>query len=381
MKNIVILICKMCGLCGAIVIFLLNSCNLYVQAADSSSGNIFDFSDAQSLMDEYTDSEFNISDSITDMQNGESTGWLKKIYSMLKDNITKEIAYNKDALVKVMFIALGTAVLTNFSSAFGSEGASEVGTAMSYIILTGYLFAGFGMIYNVALETVGVIENFMNAMVPAYFLSMGISGSATSAAAFYEIALFVVTIVCKLVGKFMIPAVMIYVVILIVNNIYSINYLSKLADLIRMVVLWGLKTMMGVVLGINVIQGIILPSVDAVKGKTVTKIVKLIPTIGNSAGTVADLIIGSGMVIKNAVGTTMVIGLILICSIPILKIVIYVLMYKVAGALIQPITDGRINDSVDAVTEGGKLLLQTTLYSMSLFAAGIAIICIATNYK
>jgi len=219
MKNIVILICKMCGLCGAIVIFLLNSCNLYVQAADSSSGNIFDFSDAQSLMDEYTDSEFNISDSITDMQNGESTGWLKKIYSMLKDNITKEIAYNKDALVKVMFIALGTAVLTNFSSAFGSEGASEVGTAMSYIILTGYLFAGFGMIYNVALETVGVIENFMNAMVPAYFLSMGISGSATSAAAFYEIALFVVTIVCKLVGKFMIPAVMIYVVILIVNNI------------------------------------------------------------------------------------------------------------------------------------------------------------------
>lgn len=343
--------------------------------------SFFEYDDAQAVIDEYTSSEFNISDTIDSFVAGKGEGLVQNFIKVLKEGFVREIVYNKDSLIKVIFIAIGTAILSNFSSAFGSEGASETGVMMSYIIMTGYLFAGFSAIYDVATETIEAISIFIKTMVPAYFIAIGATGATASAATLYEIALFTVTIMCEIVGGLLLPAVMIYVVLMIVNNIQSKNYLSKLAELVKTLIQWGIKSIMGIVVGINVIQSIILPSVDAVTGKTVTKVVNLIPGIGNSAGTVAELIVGSGIVIKNAIGMTIVIGLIFICASPVVKILVYILMYKLAGALIEPVSDGRINESIDAVTEGGRMLLKITIYAIALFVVSIAIICIATNVK
>ncbi len=362
-----------------VIICLYIIMSLLIRSEETYAEEIFNYDDAQKIVDEYTSSEFSISETIDSLKNGDGTGWIKKVIVLLKDNLMKEIIFNKEALVKIIFIAIGAAILTNFSAAFGSEGASETGVMMSYIILIGYLFAGFSVIYEVTEETIGNISIFMETMIPAYFISMGITGAIASASTLYEITLFIITMMCKVMETLVIPAIMIYVVLMIVNNIQSKNYLSKFGELVKTIILWSLKSMFAGVVGINVIQSVILPSVDAVTGKAATKVVNLIPGIGNSAGTVADVIVGSGLVIKNAIGTTIVIGLILICAVPVLKIFVYVAMYKLAGALIEPVSDGRIVESIDAVTEGGRLLLKTTIYAVSLFAVSIAIVCIATG--
>lgn len=354
-------------------IFFINLC---VKGEDD-----WDFTDAQEVMDEYTDSGFDIKSTVNELQKGNTTGWLKGILWDIKNYFTLEIEYNKKAIAIIIFVAIGGAILSNFAAAFGSESVSETGSMISYIMFIGYLLAGFTTILDVAKNSVFAITSFLNALIPVYFLSVGLAGGGMSAIGFYETALIAITIISNILNKIMIPSVMIYVVLVVINSINSRDYFSKSADLIKTIIMWALKIMAGFVLGINVIQSMVMPSVDAIAGSTVEKIIRLIPGIGAGAGTVADLLIGSGTIIKNAIGTTIIIGMAVICIIPAVKIMVFILMYKVVDALLQPVTEKNISESLSGVIEGGKILLKITLYSVALFSVSIAIICIVTNIK
>ena len=68
-----------------------------------------------------------------------------------------------------------------------------------------------------------------------------------------------------------------------------------------------MKTVMGIVLGLNVIQGMILPYVDAVKNSTLEKALEAVPVVGKGAGVVTKMVLGSGILIKNTMGVAAVI--------------------------------------------------------------------------
>jgi len=342
---------------------------------------MFEFGDAQNVMDKYSDAGFDISETFENAKSGDSYEGIEKILYGLKGYLTDEISSNKKAIIVIILIAVGSAVLTNFAVAFGNESVSETGNMMSYMIMTGYMLAGFSLILTVARDAVMGICDFFRALIPSYFLSVGLTGAGTSAVGFYEVALIMLYVVNKILLNVMIPAVLIYVVVMIVNSINSRDYLSKFAELVQLAIVWGLKGITGVVIGINVIQSMILPSVDAVEGKTITKVIRMIPGIGGGAESIADLIIGSGALIKNAIGTTVIIGMIIIFAVPAVKLIIYIFMYKITGAILQPISEKNTIGCIDAVIDGAKLLFRILLYSVALFAVSIAVICMATNIK
>ena len=64
----------------------------------------------------------------------------------------------------------------------------------------------------------------------------------------------------------------------------------------------GAKLVLTIVVGLNVVQGMIAPAVDYASRTTLTKSLSLIPGIGGVAAAIGDIFIGSGMVIKNSVG-------------------------------------------------------------------------------
>ena len=50
------------------------------------------------------------------------------------------------------------------------------------------------------------------------------------------------------------------------------DYLSKMADLLHVIISWTLKTIMAVTLGINLIQGLVLPAFDSIKNGLFAKV-------------------------------------------------------------------------------------------------------------
>jgi stage III sporulation protein AE len=80
--------------------------------------------------------------------------------------------------------------------------------------------------------------------------------------------------------------------------------------------------MVGLVLGFHLIQSMVLPYVDSLKTGAVQKIIGVIPGIGQGVNSVAQMMLGSGVLIKNTIGAAGIILLLILSMIPLLKLAV-----------------------------------------------------------
>lgn len=105
----------------------------------------------------------------------------------------------------------------------------------------------------------------------------------------------------------------------------------------------------------------------------------MIPGVGNVFNSVSDLVLGSAILIKNSIGVAALLVLAVLCLIPAAKLVLFSLSYKLAAAVIQPVSDVRIVECISSVGEGMFLLMKTMVVSGILFWLTLAVMCAATG--
>jgi stage III sporulation protein AE len=351
-----------------------------VQASEYGDIDSYNFDDLQKILDtDLSNKDMEFVDVVKGIISGDSENVFKNLFGNLKDSILAEITYNKDALVRVIIIAILAAFLTSLSAIVTNNQISETGFFITYMLLITILLAAFTVITNVASTVISQLLDFMRALIPSYFLAVGFAGGSLTSMAFYEITLVLITVVNYLFLYIIIPAINIYVVLLLINNVSKEDFISRLADLLKTIINWTLKTILGVVLGINVIQSMCLPIADSLKTTALKKAVTMIPGVGNATNAITQVLIGSGTLIKNGIGAAALVLIVVICITPVLKLCIFSIMYQGTAAIIQPISDKRIINCILSVSEGTKLLIRVVVTGAILFIITIAIICIATN--
>jgi stage III sporulation protein AE len=314
------------------------------------------------------------------LASGESNGIFYEIFTMAADRLFYELTYNRKAIIKIIFIAVISALFTNMSLIIKKSEMAETGFYITYMLMVTILAGGFIVMSDMVKDAVSSVITFMDALVPAFMLAVGAASGSLSAAGFAGIIILSAGIIEKIILSFLIPAVNIYVVIMLVNNISDEDYFSKFADVIKTAAVWTLKGMMGLLIGADIIQGIIMPSVDAAGTGVINKIIKLLPG-GDALTGMEEIAAATGSVVKNAIGSAGLIVLAVISIFPIMKILVYIAAYKITQALIQPITDKRIEKSIEAVSEGAGILCRITYTVALLLFITIAVICYSTNLK
>lgn len=142
------------------------------------------------------------------------------------------------------------------------------------------------------------------------------------------------------------------------NQLSKEDSLSKCADLIKTVAGWSIKTVLGVILGLNFIQSLVMPAFDSLKNGWAMRVTSAVPGVGDAMGTAMQTVIGSAVLIKNGIGAAGLIVLAFLFLIPAVKLAVIVLMYQAAQALVQPVADKRMLTCLHSVSEGVLLLLK-----------------------
>ena len=70
-----------------------------------------------------------------------------------------------------------------------------------------------------------------------------------------------------------------------------------------------------------------------------------------------------------------------VCFVPYMKLQIYSASIQIFTAIIQPVADRRIIESLNCLCKGIRLLIRVVISSGFLFVISIAIICMTTNVK
>lgn len=290
-----------------------------------------------------------------------------------------EITTNKTVLIQLLAVAVLAAVFSNFANIFKNNQVSETSFYITYLLIFSILTSSFFLATKIASDVLGHLFSFMKVLLPTYMLSIAVSTGAKTSLFYYEATLGIFTIIDIVLLKIILPLINIYFVLTLANYISKEDMLSKLAELIEMIINWALKTLLAFVIGFNAIQGLIVPMADKVKRSAIIKGTSAIPGIGNVINSVSETVLGASVVVKNAIGVAGLVVIVTICVIPLAKIACFVLTYKFGSAIVQPISDKRIIGCMSSAANSAKLLLSSVAIALLLFMISIALIAASTN--
>ncbi len=340
----------------------------------------YDFDEVNaSLRELFPDAKLDFKETAAELMSGDLSLTADLLGRLAKDQLIYAFQSGKENLVHILLIAVIAAVFSNFSSIFQNRQISEVGFYMLYLLLIALCLNTFGAVMDWVSEGIESLTSFMGVFCPLYFLSVAVAKGSVTAVAFYNLVLLLIYLVEVLIVNILLPAIHIYIMVKVLNFLSEEDYLSKFAELIEMVVSWTLKTILTCIVGLNIVQGLMSPAIDTVKRSALTRGAEAIPGIGDAIGGVTEVALGTAVLVKNGIGMTGAVICLSLCILPLVEIGGIALMYKLAVALIQPVSDKRITGCVESVGEGCRLLMQVVFTTGLLFLLTIVIVSAVTS--
>ena len=119
---------------------------------------------------------------------------------------------------------------------------------------------------------------------------------------------------------------------------------------------------------------------DKISESLILKSFQAIPGVGRLGQGAGEIMLGCAMLIKNSVGMAAIIVLFFIVLTPLVKTLIFSLMYRLLSAALQPVSDNRIVEGIEAVARAGNLYYIVIRDASILFFIVIAIVCASTSF-
>ena len=279
----------------------------------------------------------------------------------------------RDILIWLLVMGIVSSLLTHFVDIFDKRQVADISFYFMYLLFMVVLLKSFGQASEIAVQTIENVIVFVKLLVPIYLITVGISAGTITAAVSYQMMLIVVCGVEYILSSGLIPLINSYVMLCMVNGIWMEEKLTMMIRLVKRFIGWILKGALGVVTGISLFQALIAPVVDSARTSALKSFVSAIPGVGAAANGVAELVLGSAVMIRNSVGVVLLLLLLVLCAVPLLKIGLIAGMLKCAAAFMGVVSDKRLTACTDRVGEAGLLLLRTVGTAMLLFMISIAV--------
>lgn len=340
----------------------------------------FDFDEIErSLQEMFPDEKIEFGDVVTALMSGDAEEAGGVLLDFLSDVVSYEFRYNWHNLVYILLIAIAAAVFSNFSGAFRNRQISDISFYVLYMLLITLCLTSFQTAAQGLEERLDSVVEFMRVLCPSYFLAVAFASGSVTSVFFYNVILLLIYVVELVIIRFVLPVIHIYIMIRVLGNLTGEDFLSESAELMHKVAAWILKTLLACVIGVNVVQGLLAPAIDTLKRSALTRTAEALPWVGNAMGGAAEIFLGTAVLIKNGIGMAGAVIAVLICLGPIVQLALMALMYKVAAALVQPVSDKRITACISGVSEGYELLVRVIFTVGLLFLLTIAVVAASTS--
>ena len=331
------------------------------------------------LSDAADDVPFSFSDLFQELLGGKLPEMITKIPKRLKELLLSELAQQRKLAVQLLVVALAGALFSNFIRVFDSRQIAEISFYMIYLLASGLLIRSFSQMSRIVAQSCEALHDFMKVLLPSYLATVVFCAGSASALGFYEITLLGIWLLQTVVLRAVLPAIHFYMVLLLLNQLSEEEFFSKAAGFLETVISWSLRTVTGLIVGLQAVQCLVAPSVDALKGRAVHGLARALPGVGGVLDSAAETVAASALVIKNAVGVAGMLALAAICLLPAVKLVVCMLLFRLLAAVLQPVCEKRMVHLTESISKGASLLLRLLVMSLSAFVISLAMITAAVR--
>lgn len=318
-----------------------------------------DLKEVQDMLDAMLGEEsFSFQEALENLLTGKDAFSEEAVQKILHGLLFSGLEKEKSLFMKILLLILLAALLANFASVFDSGQIGEISFYIVYLLLFMLLMNSFSQAASALQQVISWMTDFMKALAPAYLITVSAASGAGAAAMFYEGVLILVWLIQWILLSVILPGTDLYVLLRLVNHLSREEMLGKLAELLSTAISWGLKTLLGIVAGLQVVKGLVAPVVDTLKRSLIGKAAGALPGVGNAVNMVTELVVTSAVLVRNCLGVMILIAFVLAGAGPVIRYGILSLAYRFLAACAQPVSDKRIVECLSTVGEGYGLLLK-----------------------
>ncbi len=229
-------------------------------------------------------------------------------------------------------------------------------------------------------NTLSGVKRQMDIIFPLLLTVMTALGGSVSVGVYQPAMAILSGTVISFFISILMPIFTFGIIFTIVSNLARNVKFNKFADFFNS----SFKWLMGIVLmlfsSFISIQGLMAGSVDSISLKTAKYTIKsAVPIIGGFLSDGISLIMVSGVLIKNAVGVGGLLLLFCTMLLPIIKIIVFSFLMKLASAILEPIADNRITSFVSSVAKSLQLLIALLIGVGFMYFLIISLVMCSTN--
>mgnify|MGYP003365602303 CR=1 FL=1 len=314
------------------------------------------------------------------MKTGNGKFSFQKLCKALVGYFFSEVIASFKLMIMLLIICVICALLTNLQRAFSNESLSNIAYFACYSLIIIIVAKSFYIGVDEIKTATNNLTDFMAALVPVLLTLLAAGGGIVQSTIMDPIIILAINVAARIFMDVLLPLILISFVLQFVNNISEEYKVDRLAKLLSQIVLWIQGLVMTVFIGIVTIRGINAKSIDEVTAKTAKFAVdNFVPIVGKALSDAISTVVGYSVVLKNAISSIGLIVLVAIVVFPIIKVLALALIHKLTAALVQPISDKRIVNCINAAGDT-LILLMSCLISISvMFFIMIAIIASSGN--
>lgn len=300
----------------------------------------------------------------------------QKIFSVLG----KEVITGLKALGSILVIIVIHSILKSISESLENDGISKLIYYVQYILIVTIIMTNISDIVKLVQDTTSNLVGFMNLLVPLLISLMLYTGNIATSSILEPIILFMINFIGNVIQTIIIPIVLVFTSLVVISKISDNFQIQKISGFIKSGVVWFLGIILTIFVGVVSLEGTLSSSVDGITAKTAKAVVSsAVPVVGKILGDVVDTVLGSGIILKNAVGLVGVIIIIGICIMPIIKLAILTIAYKLLSAITEPIADKKIVGLIDQMADIFKIFLAVLCAISVMLIIGTALVLKISN--
>ncbi len=298
----------------------------------------------------------NFKEMIYRLGTGELDLSVNDVLNLVLSQFFKDLVANMSLMGKLIILAVICALLQNLSAAFERATTGKLTYSVVYLALITIAVGSFAMVLNTGRGAVDTMVGFLQLLMPLILTFLVGVGAVASTAIFHPVIFMAVSITGTLVKNIVFPLIFFAAVLSVISNLSEKFQVSSLASLFKTVAMSFMGLLTTVFLGVLSIKGVAAAVADGVVIRTAKFATRsFVPLVGGMFSDALESVVSISLLIKNALGLGGVIMIFFLALIPLLEILAVAFVYKLAGALIQPIGDPRLVDCLN--TLGNSLLL------------------------
>ena|GEM_PF-6614327 len=202
------------------------------------------------------------------------------------------------------------------------------------------------------------IERFSSVMIPLLCTILTIMGGVGSAGLTQAAILMVNSTLLRALDAIIMPLIMTVIVMGLIAPLSSRDWLNSLKDTLSSAIKWGLGLTVTIAATVFSLRGLSVAATDGIMLKTAEYAISdLVPVVGGSISKITGVIIGGIVMVKNAFGAVSIVVLLSRCLSPVVLIMMYIFLYKIASAIADLFQNKKISTLCSSISKGLTLYL------------------------